>query len=126
MKLRIENNSIRFRITAEELSDLNRFARVESATQIYSTDGKQVEGEFVYALQVDTEGGPARCRIEPSFIMLILDQAALDTLSTAGGDGFVYRRESTTTNGDVRRFIAYVEVDRKKKKRDRPEDWLEG
>lgn len=125
MKLRIENNSIRFRITEEELSVLSRYAPVESAAQIYSADGKQVEGEFVYALQVDTEGGPARCRIKPSFIMLILDLEALESLRAPGGNGYIYQRESTTPDGIVKRFMAYVEVDRKKRKRKRPEDWLD-
>lgn len=126
MKLRIENNAIRFRITPGELAELNGQSRVEAATQLLTEDGAKVAGEFIYALAVDRDGGPTRCRIEPSFIMLILHPSALNTLNAPGGGGFYYQRESTTPEGDVKRFMAYVEIDRPVKKRNRPENWLEG
>lgn len=125
MKLRIENNSIRFRITPEELARLTDRTRVEAATQLYSEDGRAVEGEFIYALAVDPEGGPTRCRIEPSFIMLVLHPEALDTLNDPDSRRYQYRREATTPEGDLKRFMAYVEVDKPVKKRHRPEDWLD-
>ncbi len=125
MKLRIENNSIRFRITLEELSHLNDRCRVEAGTKLYSADGMKVDGEFIYALAVDSEGGPTRCRIEPSFIMLILHPGELALLN-APGDGCVYfQRESILPDGATHRFMAYVEVDKPVKKRNRPESWLD-
>jgi hypothetical protein len=124
LKLRIENNAIRFRISADELERLGARARVEASTRLYSEDGKTVEGEFIYALTVDPEGGPTRCRIEPSFIMLVLSPDDLAQLS-ASRDGVYYRRESIRPSGEVCRFLAYVEVDRPVKKTSRPESWLE-
>jgi hypothetical protein len=125
MKLRIEDNSIRFRITPEELERLNERARVEASTKIYSEDGESVEGEFIYALTVDSEGGPTRCLIEPSFIMLILHSDELNTLNDPKQEGIYYQRESTLPSGETHRFMAYVEKDKPVKKRKRPENWLE-
>lgn len=112
MKLRIEDNSIRFRITPEELARLNDEGRVESATQIHSEDGGRLEGEFIYALAVDLQGGATQCRIEPSFILFILHPDDLALLNARGEDGFLYERESIAPEGDVKQFKAYVEVDR--------------
>ena len=125
MKLRIENNSIRFRISPDELTRLNERARLEASTRIYSEDGKNVEGEFIYALTVDNEGGPTRCLIEPSFVMLILHPGELDTLNDPSQEGIYYQREATLADGETHRFMAYVEKDKPVKKRKRPENWLE-
>ncbi len=125
MKLRIEDNSIRFRITPEELERLNKRARVEASTKIYSEDGKSVEGEFIYAITVDSEDGPTRCLIEPSFIMLILHSDELNILNDPKQEGIYYQRESTLPSGETHRFMAYVEKDKPVKKRKRPENWLE-
>lgn len=112
MKLRIEDNSIRFRITPEELARLNAEGRVESATQIYSDDGGRLEGEFIYALAVDLQGGATQCRIEPSFVLFILHPDDLAVLNAQRENGFVYTREAIRPDGEVKRFTAYVEVDR--------------
>ena len=125
MKLRIENNSIRFRITPEELERLRQRSRIEASTKILSEDGKSTEGEFIYAVAVDRDGGATRCRIEPSFIMLILHPDDLSALGQSDSAGIYHRRESTLDTGETHRFIAYVELDRPVKKRRRPEAWLD-
>lgn len=125
MKLRIEDNSIRFRISEEERERLTQRSRIEAATQLFSPDGNSVEGEFIYALAVDVEGGPSRCLIEPSYIMLVLHPDALDALNAPGEGRFCFQREATTPEGELKRFMAYVEIDKPMKKKNRPEDWLD-
>lgn len=112
MKLRIEDNSIRFRITPDELARLNDEGRVESATQIYSEDGGRLEGEFIYALAVDLQGGATQCRIEPSFVLFILHPDDLAVLNAQREKGFRYERETLRPDGEVKYFAASVEVDR--------------
>ena len=126
MKLRIENNSIRFRITPDELERLNARCRVEASTRLMSPDGKKVDAEFIYALAVDNEGGPTRCLIEPSFIMFVLHPDEMALLNTPVGNGVYYQREATLPSGEVERFMAYAEIDKPMKNRKRPEQWLEG
>lgn len=120
MKLRIENNAIRFRITPEELDRLRDRGRVEAATQLFSPDGGHIEGEFIYAIVVDGEGGAEGCLIEPGYIMLILPREALGDLCDPDGPGYRYQRESHTSDGGIQRFDAHVELD-KPVKRPRPE-----
>jgi len=124
MKLRIENNAVRFRISGEELARLADESGLEAATQIFGRDGASVEGEFIYALAVDREGGPTRCRIEPGYIMFILDSGAMENLEKSGS--YVFLRESVAAGGEAKRFMAYVEIDKPRKRRGRPEDWLAG
>lgn len=124
MKLRIENNSIRFRISPDELARLDEESGLEAATQIFGRDGASVEGEFIYALAVDRTGGSTRCRIEPGYIMFILDPESLDTLRDAGG--YVFHRDVAAPEGGRKRFLAYVEIDRPVTRRNRPEVWLDG
>lgn len=125
MKLRIENSSIRFRISPEELIELNERSRVEASTKLYSEDGRTLKREFIYAITIDNDGGVTRCRIEPAFIMLILHPSELDTLNTPGNQGVFYQRESPLPSGQTHRFMAYVEIDKPVKKRNRPEAWLD-
>lgn len=125
MKLRIENNSIRFRITPAELERLNQRTRVEASTKLMSEDGASVDGEFIYALAVDRDGGPTRCRIEPSFVMFILHPDELAVLNAPGEQSVYYHRECTLPSGETHRFMAYVEIDKPVKKRNRPEAWLD-
>jgi len=125
VKLRIENNSVRFRITPEEIERLNDRCRVEASTRLMSSDGKNLEGEFIYALTVDSEGGPTRCLIESSFIMLILHPDDVAILNAPGKKSVYYQRESNLPSGEVERFMAYVQIDKPMKNRKRPEKWLE-
>lgn len=115
MNIRIEDNSIRFRISPEELDRLNEEGRLESAVQLYTEDGGALEGEFIYALAVEHEYGPTRCRIEPSFILFILHPGDLALLNAQREEGFVYDRSSIGHDGEPHHFKASVEVDRHKK-----------
>ena len=115
MNVRIEDHSVRFRISAEELARLNEEGRLESAVQLYTEDGGALEGEFIYALAVEREYGPTRCRIEPSFILFILHPGDLALLNAQRENGFVYDRSSIGPDGEPRYFKACVEVDRHRK-----------
>lgn len=114
MNVRIENNSVRFRISPEELARLNKEGRLESAVQLYTEDGGILEGEFIYALAVEREFGATRCQIDPSFILFILHPGDLALLNARGEEGFMHERESTGPDGERRYFRAWVEVDRHK------------
>ena len=125
MKFRSENKSMRLRINQVGLERLHQRARWEASTKLLSEDGKSTEGEFIYAVTVDRDGGATRCRIEPSFIMLILHPDDLAALSQPGSEGIYLRRESTLDSGEIHRFMAYLELDRPVKKRRRPEAWMD-
>ncbi len=112
MNVRIEDNTVRFRISPQELARLNDEGRLESAVQLYTEDGGSLEGEFIYALAVEREFGATRCRIEPSFILFILHPGDLALLNAQPEEGFVHTRDSVGPNGESHHFTARVEVDR--------------
>ena len=111
MKLRIEDNSLRFRISPEELERLNDEGRLESVTQLYNEEGV-LDGEFIYALALEREFGPTRCHIAPSFILFILHPGDLALLNARRDEGFEHRHAAITPDGEVKVFTATVEVDR--------------
>ena len=114
MNIRIEDNSVRFRISPEELTRLNDEGRLESAVQLYTEDGGALEGEFIYALAVEREFGATRCHIDPSFILFILHPGDLALLNAHPEEGFAHSRDSIGPSGERHEFRACVEVDRHK------------
>lgn len=112
MNIRIEDNFVRFRISHQELVQLNQERRLESVVQIHSEDGRTLEGEFIYALAVEPEFDATRCLIQPSFILFVLHEGDLAILNGQPEEGFVYERESTGPEGQTHYFRACVEVDR--------------
>jgi len=114
VNVRIEDNTVRFRISPEELARLNDEGRLESAVQLYTEDGGILEGEFIYALAVEREFGATRCHIEPSFILFILHPGDLAILNAQPEEGFVHTRNSTGPDGAQHLFKACVQVDRHK------------
>jgi hypothetical protein len=114
VNVRIEDNTVRFRISPEELARLNDEGRLESAVQLYTEDGGALEGEFIYALAVEREFGATRCHIEPSFILFILHPGDLAILNAQPEAGFTHTRKSIGANGEQHLFKACVQVDRHK------------
>jgi len=104
MKIRIQDNSIRYRITLAELEALNETGRLESESEIYSTDGKTCEGRFVYGVTAVAEGEPSRCIVAPNSIFLHLDPADLARLNDPSEEGVYLRREAHLPSGELHRL----------------------
>jgi hypothetical protein len=124
MKIRIQDNSVRFRITLKELEALNQTGRIESVTEVYSPEGTAPEGRFVYAVAAADIGASSRCAIEPGSITVYLNDADRVTLNSPSEEGVYLRREHTLASGETRRFMAFVEKDRPASKCDKPEAWI--
>lgn len=123
MKIRIQDNSIRFRITLAELEDLNRSGRLESVTEIYSADGAP-EGRFAYGVTAVQEGEPSACIISPNSIFLHLNPDDLARLNDPNEEGVYLKREARLPGGDLHRSMAFIEKDRPSTKCDKPEEWV--
>jgi hypothetical protein len=124
MKIRLQDDSVRFRITLKELEGLIHNGRIEGVTEIYSPDGTVCEGRFVYAVSISTGDLPSRCAIEPGAITLYLNAADQATLNDPSQEGVYLRRETRLRSGDIRRFMAFVEKDRPPTRCDKPEAWI--
>ena len=124
MKIRIQDNSVRFRITLKELEELNRAGRMVAVTEVYSEDGTALEGRFEYAVAVAPQNAPSRCAIAPGSITVYLNAADLALLNDPAQEGVYLRWERTLPSGEPRRFMAFVEKDRPAAKCDKPEAWI--
>jgi hypothetical protein len=112
MKIRIQDNAVRYRITLKELDTLNSDGAIEAHTAF--PDGIV----FRYAVR-KTSDHESICRCEAQAIVLYLSPADVEALSNAQQEG-VYLR--TERGGE--RFMAFIEKDRPASRCDKPEEWI--
>lgn len=124
MKIRIQDNSIRFRITLKELEQLNQERDVVAETVIRDPRTGMVEGRFQYGLARLTPECESRCEIGPASIFIHLNPADLAVLNDPREEGVYLRREARMPDGSMYRFMAFVEKDRPPSKCDKPERWI--
>jgi hypothetical protein len=122
MKLRILDNSFRFRITLRELEILGGTGRIETAARFPPTGNR--EPSFSYAVSVDPEAPDSELRIDPFRIEFVLSRADLDRLRDPGTEGVYCRREWRDPAGDTVRAMAFLEKDRPATSCDKPEVWI--
>ncbi|MFB3786994.1 MAG: hypothetical protein ACE15F_11575 [bacterium] len=124
MKIRMQDNSIRFRITLKELEQLNQEGDVVAETVIRDPRTGMVEGRFQYGLARMKTESESRCEISPAAIFIHLNPADLAVLNDPREEGVYLRREARMPDGSVYRFMAFVEKDRPPSKCDKPERWI--
>jgi hypothetical protein len=122
MKIRIQDNSIRFRITLKELDELREAGRIARSTEIPAPNGDAAV--FRYAVELDDGGAESRVQLQPDGIILRLAAGDLATLCKPHEEGVYIRREWWGADGSPRRFMAFVEKDRPGATCDKPEAWI--
>ncbi len=124
MKLRLEDSTVRIRLTEDELRRLNETDRVEAITELFSADGGVREGHFVYGVAALPDGETGYCAFEAHSVVIYLGRGDLEELNAPETEGVYLKRESVLPLGEVHRFMAMVEKDRPVKKKAMPEDWV--
>jgi len=124
MKIRIQDHSVRYRISLKELDTLNRNGRIDAVTEIYAADGVTCEGRFSYAVAAAAPGTASRCAIEPGAITLYLDKTDRATLNDSDQEGVYLQREVKLASGEMRRFMAFIEKDRPSANCPAPDVWI--
>jgi len=122
MKLRIQDNSIRFRITLQELEQLQSSGKVERTCCFPS--GTQGGPSFRYALEWNPECRESYVKLAGASLALCLSEDDRKTLSLPSREGIYIRREWETSNGDVERLMVFVEKDRPSSKCVKKEAWI--
>ncbi|MBX3729135.1 MAG: hypothetical protein KF858_08105 [Candidatus Sumerlaeia bacterium] len=118
MKLRIQDNSIRFRMTLKELDALGTTGRLERICRL--PDG----GAWHYAVVVDRALEASRVAFGAGRIELTLSAADHATLADPSQEGVYIRREWTDAAGASQRFMVFVEKDRPGSTCTKPEAWI--
>jgi len=118
VKLRIQDNSIRFRVTLREVEALQAEGILERACLV---PGGQT---FTYAVRAGATPGDSRIEIGPARITLVLGAADLATLCDPAQEGACLQREWTDAAGTSHRFMAMIEKDRPASTCKKIESWI--
>lgn len=121
MKIRIQDHSVRFRVTQQEIQTLQKEGTVESCTEIYSKETRQCIGRFVYGIKKHFQDINSYCEINPGSIWLLLNEADCETLNDPGKVGVYLRNEVELANGHTHCFTAILEKDFSAKHKPNPQ-----
>jgi len=122
MKIRIQDNSIRFRVTLREVEDFAKSGRLERRTAVLSGNGPT--GEFLYAIIHDPAIAESVIAIEGASISFRMCDADRAQLLAPEEEGVYVRREWKNAEGTPQRFLAFVEKDRPGSTCVKPEAWI--
>ena len=122
MKVRIQDNAVRFRITLKELEEWQSGGRLDRSTRIPGTDG--TSRAFRYSVSFSEQEPESSLNLEPYSIELVLCPADFAQLCRPEQEGVYIRREWTDECGTAHRFMAFVEKDRPGSTCTKPEAWI--
>lgn len=106
MKLRIQDSSIRFRLTLQEVEALGRDGRLERACRLPGSP------PLTYALRRDPHAAESHVVLGPYRIELVLSEGDHAELASPEREGVYVQREWAGEAGTTERFMAFVEKDR--------------
>jgi hypothetical protein len=122
MKIRIQDSSVRFRLTIRETETLLCERRLESFTLVLTPQGPG--GRFRYALSLREELPESTLLLDALSIEFALCPADAQTLLAPDQEGIYLRREWQDAAGQTHRFMAFVEKDRPGSTCIKPEQWI--
>jgi len=122
VKVRIQDNSVRFRLTLKEVEELGRSRRIARQTSILGAEGPA--GTFGYAIVHAPGIAESDVRLHGGSITLRLCDADLATLLRPDEEGVYLRREWIGGDGSVHRFMAFAEKDRPGSTCVKKEQWI--
>jgi hypothetical protein len=117
MKLRIQDNSVRFRITLKELEQLRAHRELERTTTVPNA-------RFSYGVVIDASVTETSLRVEPYRITIVLSEDDFARLADETQEGVYAKREWMDASGAAQRFIAFIEKDRPSTQCEKPEAWI--
>ncbi|MDK2972782.1 MAG: hypothetical protein PWP23_2537 [Candidatus Sumerlaeota bacterium] len=122
MKIRIQDNSVRFRLTLREVETLEKEGRIERVTRVLNADGPA--GVFRYAIVAVPSAAESTLELDGASIEFRLAPADLAVLLDPTQEGVYLRREWSGRDGETQRFMAFAEKDRPGSTCVKPEAWI--
>lgn len=122
MKIRIQDNSIRFRLTLREVEVLKEEGFLERTTTVLGPEGPVAS--LCYAVWHDPDVRESLVEMPPNQIRMTLCNEDFMSLCDDAQEGVYVRREWTAPDGTSERFIAFVEKDRPGSTCIKPENWI--
>lgn len=122
MKIRIQDSSIRYRLTLREVEAFAREGLLYRKTQVVGPGG--LGPWFEYSLEHDPVAEESTVLIDGPRITVKLCSGDKETLLKPEEEGVYLRREWKSPEGEVYRFMAFVEKDRPGSTCIKPEAWI--
>lgn len=122
MKIRIQDSSIRFRLTLREVEDFARSGRLERITQVLGDGGPMAT--FRYAIERAEGAAASEVLVGGNSITMRLAEGDFADLVNPASEGAYLRREWRDESGSTHRFMAFVEKDRPGSTCVKPEAWI--
>lgn len=121
MKIRIQDNAVRYRLTLKEVEALAERRHLVATTAVIGLEGPV--GDFRYGIEIRSVG-ESTLELAPFGMTFILAEKDFATLADPAQEGFYLRREWTNAAGETHRFMAFVEKDRVGATCLKPELWI--
>jgi len=121
MKLRIQDNSIRFRVTLKEVESLLLEGSIERRCELLGTS---TAAGLRYAVVLDPALKDSATSIEAASITLRLSPGDLATLTCPTEEGIYLKREWRGADGAERRCMVSIEKDRPASTCKKIESWI--
>ena len=122
MKIRIQDNSVRMRMTLREVDALATDGIVSRSTQVVTPNG--LGPRFEYRLVCDAGAAESRVEMENQSITVRLCHADHAELLRPDQEGVYIRREWVSPEGEAHRFMVFVEKDRPGSTCVKKEQWI--
>jgi len=122
MKIRIQDSSIRYRMTLREVEAFAQDGLIASTTQVVGPDG--LGPVFEYRLEFDGNLAESEVLIKGASIAVRLSSIDRGVLLEPDKEGVYIRREWTSPEGKTHRFMAFVEKDRPGSTCVKKEQWI--
>jgi hypothetical protein len=122
MKIRINNNSLRLRITLRELETLAAGRSVERSMQVITLSG--MGPRLDYSLSVEESRQDSDVTIQGLRVSVLLSPSDFRILSDPHEEGVYLKRECKEKDGTTHRFMAFVEKDRPGSTCEKKEQWI--
>ncbi|PKO15532.1 hypothetical protein CVU37_12865 [candidate division BRC1 bacterium HGW-BRC1-1] len=122
MKIRIQDNSLRLRMTLKEVEALAETGRVARSMQVQSAAGPG--GRLDYELVRDATLAESDVVVTGSAVSVRLCDADFRELQREDREGVYLRRQWTGDDGTQQRFMAFVEKDRPGSTCEKIEQWI--
>lgn len=117
MKIRVQDNSVRFRITIRELETLAKDGELISSVEFPGTGAS-----FSYGIRIEPDIPNGSIAFDGKAILTTLSPAELSQLQDDSREGIYFRHEPAEEAG--KRFIFFIEKDRPSSVCEKPEQWI--
>jgi hypothetical protein len=118
MKLRIQDSSIRFRVTLREVETLLSNKALTRECRLPTGD------VFLYGVRIDDHAPESTVQLAGTAMTLILTAADAQSLADSSKEGVYIHREWSDQEGRSQRFMVFIEKDRPGSTCTKPEAWI--